>query len=81
MSLADKFEWVERSVDEVLLHTDKPVWIVYYDHDNLWKVYFVTAPLPKGRKPWTVDNRSLNKDGYRTLEEASKAAHELAVAV
>ena len=84
MDLRKQFKKVTRPTGDALLHINAPVWVVQYEYDSrgskvdTWKAYRTVAHLPRGRDPWTVDNRSLNKDGYSTEEAALQAAHEFA---
>lgn len=65
--------------DEILAHDTKPVWIVHREaiggNPEHWAAYKAVAPIPKGRTPWSVDNRSLSKPaiGFFSLAEAMAA--------
>ena len=70
-----EFERFSQS-DVCWLHKDKPVWIVQYDavpgiRLETFIAYRVAAPLPKGRDPWTVDNRRIGE--YGSLVDAMRA--------
>ena len=67
--------------DEILVHNTKLVWIVYREKiDNTRPAHYCAyrnvAHIPKGRHPWSVDNRRIHKEnkGFKTLAEAIKAA-------
>ena len=74
------FTLVERETGKVWLHNDKPVWVVHYEctdrRDDFWQGYKAVQRVPKGRMPWSIDNRRIGpeKRGFRTLGEALKAA-------
>lgn len=79
--LLSHFEHVLRDTDEegIWAHRTKPMWIVHYPARfgfalETWRVYYCVAPVPAGRKPWSIDNRALNRDGYPSLEAAMEAA-------
>lgn len=82
MPQAEQFKKVQRVDGEVFAHKSAPVWVVHYPATDAraehWNAYRAVAHLPRGRDPWTVDNRRLEKDGYRTLKAALHAAHEFA---
>lgn len=77
---AKLFKKVNRPIGACLLHVSRPVWIVKYDAiKNLraafWQVYRTTVPVPKGRAPWSIDNRRIGTErGYPTLAAAMRAA-------
>ena len=58
-------------------------WITRYDaipetsqmagRPEVFYAYRCAAKLPKGREPWTVDNRTLERKGFRTIEAAAAA--------
>lgn len=66
--------------DPIWVHESAPVWIVHYAATNVrrefWQAYRAVAHLPRGRRPWAVDNRRLNADGYPSLKSAMQAASE-----
>ena len=68
-----------RKTGEVLLHTEKPVWVVHYEatnrHGEHWQAYRAVLPVPKGREPWSNDNRRIGPEtGFKSQEEAMNAA-------
>lgn len=78
-----EFDIFERESGKVWLHKSKPVWIVFYDaieglRLSRYEAYRSVNRVPKGREPWSVDNKALSphKDGFRTIEEAFAAAVE-----
>lgn len=79
---ANRFTKVQRPTDDVMLHMDAPVYVVHYPatyaRAEHWQAYRAVAHLPRGRFPWTVDNRKLSQDGFPTLEAALQAADEFA---
>lgn len=80
----DKFSLVIRPWGEILLHSLKPVWVVYYPlapKGAYYQVYRSTVRVPKDRDPWTVDNEAEIRDGYKTLDEALVAADETEVVI
>lgn len=80
MSLMQNFKRVYRATGSVIMHATKPVWIVRYgDYERggtkFWQAYRAVDTLPKGRMPWTVDNRRIGTDkGFKTLRDALNAA-------
>lgn len=59
------------------LHNTKNVWIVEYQASRIrphhYQTYKAVQPVPKGRMPWTIDNRRMGpEDGIETLEQAAK---------
>ena len=67
----------------VWLHSQKPVWIVYYDEIKtptmtraaFYEAYRAIHTVPAGRAPWSIDNRKIsNGNGFRTLRLAMQAA-------
>ena len=73
------FELVHRPYGDCWLHKDKPVWIVEYSATKVrarhFQAYRAVQPIPKGRDPWSIDNRRIGtEDGFDTLEEAENAA-------
>ena len=81
-----KWKVVERPHGACWLHVDMPVWIVHYpnspkgSHYQVYKPRDYVMPIPKGRDPWTVDNRCLRESGYKTLELAMQAGEDCNVA-
>lgn len=80
-SVADLYEAASRPTDQVYWkHKTKPVWIVFYPavqgvRQAFYEAYKAIQPVPKGREPYSVDNRRIsNGHGYPTLEEAMEAA-------
>lgn len=77
-----QFKRVFRNYQSILEHKQKPVWIVAYrEYDTgrvkFWQAYKVKEYLhvPKGRAPWSIDNRRIGTDkGFRTLRDAIMAA-------
>lgn len=76
-------EWIttNRPTGEVLKHASAPIWIVHYGPTNRmgehWQAYRAIAYIPKGRDPWSVDNKRIGPDsGFRSLEEAKQAAEQ-----
>ena len=72
---------VQRPCDlsPVYLHNEKPVWVVQYDATEVrpehWQGYYAVAPVPKGRMPWSVDNRRIGTErGFPSLEAAITAS-------
>ena len=58
------FDRVERSMGSgyAFLHKSAPVWIVEYsvtprEGVSSWGAYVAIVKVPKGRMPWTVDNK------------------------
>lgn len=74
------WEKMRRNHMDVWLRPDAPVWIVLfeaipgYSTSEHYRAYRAVEKPKPGRMPWTVDNRSLNKDGYATLAAAMAAA-------
>ena len=67
-----------RPTGEILVHSEKPVWIVHYQATQVkgehWQAYKAVLPVPIGRIPWSVDNRRVGSDmGFQTLEAAMEA--------
>lgn len=55
------------------VHRDSNTWITRYPHSadgELFIAYQAVAKVPRGRQPWTVDNRRLTTIPSRTLSEA-----------
>jgi hypothetical protein len=78
---------VERRSGPCWLHKSGVVWVVHYPlatppHYQAYKVAdYIDARtvVKRGRDPWTVDNRALRPDGFRTLEGAQQAAEKISV--
>jgi hypothetical protein len=72
----NNFHTESRMYDYVWVHNEKPIWIVEYPLKHIFVTYKVKdgIKLNKYKKLWAHDNVSLNKDGFRTLEEAMLAA-------
>ena len=76
----NNFTLVKRETGKAWLHNDKPVWVVHYKcadrRDDFWQAYKAVQHVPKGRMPWSIDNRRIGpeKRGFKTLGEALKAA-------
>ena len=73
-------EWIEtdRPHGVCWVHSEKPVWVVHYGQTNRmgehWQAYKAVAHIPKGRQPWTVDNRRLGgENGFSSFEAAKQA--------
>lgn len=69
------FQVVERETGLVLKHRTAHVWIGHYEctgmKPSFYCAYRAVAHVPKGRDPWTIDNRRIGSpDGVRTLAEA-----------
>jgi hypothetical protein len=79
-STTGAFRQIERNGESIWMHTSLPVWIVRYDaidgvRAEFYKPYRAVAPVPKGRNPWTVDNRRIGTErGFASLAEAVEAA-------
>ena len=77
-----QFKRVFRNYQSVLVHAEKPVWIVAYrDFETkavkFWQAYKVKEYLTvkKGRAPWSYDNHRIGGDkGFKTLKDAILAA-------
>jgi hypothetical protein len=78
-----KFNKVERDCGFVWMHDSAPVWIVKYDaittgphrRAAFYQAYRAVQPVPKGRMPWSIDNRRIGtEDGFATLTAAQQAA-------
>lgn len=59
-------------------HNAKHVFVVEYaatrNKAPHWQAYRAIQPVPKGRKPWTIDNRRIgSEDGFQTLDDALHA--------
>lgn len=80
--LATQRGWkeVDRGGFAVWVAPNQPAWVVVYpkgpgnpNHD-IYRAYKSLWQPKKGQMPWAVDNRSLSKDGFRSLAEAIAAA-------
>ena len=64
--------------EDTWVHETAPIWIRLYRaiegirSHRIYRVYVATVPVPKGRQPWSVDNKSAGT--YRTLRDAISAA-------
>lgn len=83
MSLADKFQIVERPYGSFWLHKEKPMFIAHYPDAPRKPHYQAYRPADwvgtidlKGRDPWTVDCRKFKEGGYPTLEQAMQAVED-----
>jgi hypothetical protein len=84
--ITDHFHLVEHTGpwDMAYLHRTKHTFVIQYEKDDgmRYQAYRAVAKVPKGRLPWTVDNRrisgrhkDLDRDGYyKSLEAALVAA-------
>ena len=77
-TVESKFSEVKRPYGNCWLHNTKHVWIVEYPSTRArarhFQAYRAVQPVPKGRDPWTVDNRRIGgEDGYETFEAAALA--------
>ena len=66
----------------ILMHPAKPVWVVEYPATQIkprfWQAYRAVAPVPRGRMPWTVDNRRIGTEaGFPSSEAAVTAAQQV----
>lgn len=71
----ENYTLVERPHGSCLLHNTKPVWIVEYSATQIrprhWQTYKAMHKVPKGRDPWTINNRRVGpENGIATLEQA-----------
>ncbi len=80
MATLQDFKRTYRTTGSVLLHRSKHVWIVRYaDYERggtkFWQAYRAVDTVPKGRDPWTVNNKRIGTDkGFKTLRDALLAA-------
>lgn len=79
--MADDWISTDRPTGEVLKHAREPYWVVHYGETNRmgehWQAYKAIAHIPKGREPWSVDNRRIGPDsGFKSLEEAKQAVEQ-----
>jgi hypothetical protein len=78
-SCAPEFELVKRPHGDCVRMTGQPIWIVYYGpvdgyRTERWYAFKSVERIPKGRDPWTVDNRRLCKGGgFLTFRDAVAA--------
>lgn len=77
------FQTIKRNGQQVLLHNTRPLWVVQYecnDGANWFQAYRAVRPVPKGRAPWTVDNRRIGDidRGFSSADEAMAAAERYA---
>lgn len=77
------FTIIEQPYGSHWLHADGRHFISFYPlvegvRAAHYQAYSSKAKPPKGRYPWTVDNRRIGRDGYGfpTLEEAMRACSE-----
>lgn len=73
------FTQVDRNAGTTWLCDTRPVWVVHYPttpaRNEFYQAYKAIQPVPRGRMPWTVDNRRIGTDqGFRTLQDAMGAA-------
>lgn len=82
VDISSSFEKVIRPTDPdgVWLNKTKPAWIVFYSaiegvRASYYQAYRAVRPAPKGRAPWSIDNRLVGHPdyGYPTLEAAMQA--------
>ena len=78
---APDFAPVERSHGVVWLNLNAPVWIRRYEavsgiREEEFRIYKSVEKIPKGRHPWSVDNRCVG-GVFRTLELAIEAARKV----
>ncbi len=78
---APDFALVERSHGVAWLNLNAPVWIRRYEavsgiREEEFRIYKSVEKVPKGRDPWTVDNRCVG-GVFHTLEAAMEAAREV----
>lgn len=71
------FHLVDRGCGTVLVHDTLPAWIVHYPaianvRREFYQAYKSCAHIPKGRDPWTVDNKAIGnrEHGFLTLADA-----------
>lgn len=77
-----QFNEIQTPIGTTWLHTSRPVWIRYYEpiegaRLGFYQAYRAVEHVPKGRDPWTVDNRRIGhvNYGFKTLEDAMDAAN------
>lgn len=76
------WETMSRPTGDVLLHSEKAVWIVHYPatyrSGEHWQTYVAIEPVKNRKTPWSVNNRRLGSEhGFPTLD-AAKAAGDAA---
>lgn len=78
-----KFNKVERFDGVVWVHESQPVWVVKYDAISkgphrraaFYQAYRACQSVPKGRAPWSVDNKRVGQEhGFASLHAATSAA-------
>lgn len=62
------FELVSLPSGDIWAHKIIPYWIRPNEFDGFFYCYMSTVPVPKTKKPWSVDNKRAGK--YTTLHEA-----------
>lgn len=78
------FSLVHRPHGDCWLHSDGRKFICFYEgvegvRPAYFQAYMSKAQPPKGRDPWTVDNRRIGTDrGFPTFDEAAQAAEAVA---
>ena len=76
---SNEFELVPRQhQSDAWVHKEKAVWIIEYretrNRAKHYQAYRAIHPVPKGRMPWTIDNRRIgSEDGFQTLTQAMEA--------
>lgn len=82
MSIQEHFDVVDGApcFEKVWKHKTKPVWVCHFSaiegkHAGYYQAYRAVCPVPKGRQPWSVDNRRIGHPdhGFPTLEAAMEA--------
>lgn len=82
------FRYIDRGGTDCWLHSSCEVWATRYeaipgfrDYDVFY-AYRAVERVPRGRMPWTVDNRSIGSksEPFRTLAAAADAARAAAPA-
>jgi hypothetical protein len=82
-----QFTYLVRDGLQTWLHSDKPVWITRYDavpgvRLECWHAYRSVKAPPKGRLPWTVDNKRIGSaEGFPSLESAIEAVEAWLTAI
>lgn len=76
------FAIVHRPHGDCWLHKGGRAFIVFYEATDVRAAHFMAyeskAAPPKGRYPWTVDNRRIRADrGFASFEDAAAAVHSL----
>lgn len=81
-----RFRYIDRGGHDCWLHDSGAMWIVRYEavpggrEYDVFHAFRVVAKLPKGRDPWTVDNRRLSPEPFRSLNAAAEAVYAIAKA-